>query len=85
MSSVVSCNCGARIKLPESPTGAVLRCPRCKAELVLGRRRPHRHARPGRSQDAGRHLPDLPVGHQPERSGARLPELRPGASSRMLE
>jgi Prokaryotic RING finger family 1 len=35
MSSVVECNCGARIKLPESRAGAVMRCPRCKSELVL--------------------------------------------------
>ena len=34
MSTVVSCTCGARIKLPETRGNVVLRCPKCKAELV---------------------------------------------------
>jgi hypothetical protein len=34
MSTVVSCTCGARIKLPESRGNVALRCPKCKAELV---------------------------------------------------
>jgi Prokaryotic RING finger family 1 len=32
MSAVVSCQCGARVRLPES-TDLAVRCPRCKAEL----------------------------------------------------
>ena len=35
MPAVVSCQCGARVRVPESPTGLALRCPRCKAELVV--------------------------------------------------
>jgi hypothetical protein len=36
MPSIVSCTCGARIKVPEgAQSSAVLRCPRCKAEIVL--------------------------------------------------
>jgi hypothetical protein len=35
MSALVSCTCGARIKLPEMRSNAGFRCPRCKAELVL--------------------------------------------------
>ncbi len=34
MPAVVSCHCGARVRLPESPTGLAIRCPKCKAELV---------------------------------------------------
>jgi predicted RNA-binding Zn-ribbon protein involved in translation (DUF1610 family) len=34
MSAVVSCACGAKIKLPEGRTGQAFRCPRCKAELI---------------------------------------------------
>lgn len=33
MSAVVSCQCGARVRLPETPSGLAARCPRCKAEL----------------------------------------------------
>jgi Prokaryotic RING finger family 1 len=33
MSTVVSCSCGARIKLPEGRSSQAFRCPRCKAEL----------------------------------------------------
>jgi hypothetical protein len=36
MPAIVSCNCGARIKVPEgSRPDAMLRCPRCKAEILL--------------------------------------------------
>jgi hypothetical protein len=36
MPDVVSCRCGARIRLPEAPqAGQALRCPRCKAELAV--------------------------------------------------
>jgi hypothetical protein len=40
MSVLVSCACGARIKLPEIQSNRAFRCPRCKAELVTagGRR-----------------------------------------------
>jgi Prokaryotic RING finger family 1 len=34
MPAVVSCQCGARVRLPESPSGLAVRCPRCKAELA---------------------------------------------------
>jgi hypothetical protein len=34
MSAVVSCTCGAKVKLPESRSIQAFRCPRCKAELV---------------------------------------------------
>jgi hypothetical protein len=34
MADVVSCTCGARIKLPEARSNQALRCPRCKAEQV---------------------------------------------------
>ena len=33
MAAVVSCRCGARVRLPESQPGVAARCPRCKAEL----------------------------------------------------
>jgi uncharacterized paraquat-inducible protein A len=36
MTTVVSCNCGAKIKVPESRMGQALRCPRCKADLGGG-------------------------------------------------
>jgi Prokaryotic RING finger family 1 len=35
MSGVVSCTCGAKIKLPESTADQLFRCPRCKAELQV--------------------------------------------------
>ena len=35
MPAVVSCQCGARVRLPESPAGLAARCPRCKAELTV--------------------------------------------------
>ncbi len=35
MPAVVSCQCGARVRVPESPTGLAVRCPRCKAELAV--------------------------------------------------
>src|SRR6516162_9096544 len=35
MSTLVSCTCGARIKLPETRPDTAMRCPRCKTELVL--------------------------------------------------
>ena len=37
MSAVVSCQCGARVRLPESNTntGVSVRCPRCKTELSV--------------------------------------------------
>ena len=35
MPTLITCNCGAKIKVPELRNDAVLRCPRCKAELVL--------------------------------------------------
>jgi hypothetical protein len=35
MPTLVTCNCGAKIKVPERQAAAALRCPRCKAELVL--------------------------------------------------
>jgi Prokaryotic RING finger family 1 len=34
MPAIVSCQCGARVRLPESRGGLAVRCPRCKAELV---------------------------------------------------
>lgn len=34
MPAVVSCQCGARVRLPDVPTGLAVRCPRCKAELA---------------------------------------------------
>jgi hypothetical protein len=34
MPAVVSCQCGARVRLPESNPGLAVRCPRCKAELA---------------------------------------------------
>lgn len=33
MPAVVSCQCGARVRLPESAASVAARCPRCKAEL----------------------------------------------------
>jgi hypothetical protein len=36
-SDVVACVCGARIRLPEIPSGHALRCPRCKAVLVAAK------------------------------------------------
>jgi hypothetical protein len=35
MSALVSCTCGARVKLPEVQSNLALRCPRCKAELQV--------------------------------------------------
>jgi len=35
MPALVSCTCGAKIKLPEVRSNLALRCPRCKAELHL--------------------------------------------------
>ena len=34
MPTVVSCTCGARIRLPESHSGQAVRCPRCKSVLA---------------------------------------------------
>jgi len=34
MATLVSCACGARVKLPEDRSNRAFRCPRCKAELV---------------------------------------------------
>jgi hypothetical protein len=34
MADIVTCQCGARVRLPESRTGVAVRCPRCKAELA---------------------------------------------------
>ncbi len=34
MAAVVSCQCGVRVRIPESNTGLSVRCPRCKAELA---------------------------------------------------
>ncbi len=34
MSNVISCQCGAKIRLPETPHGRLLRCPRCKNEIL---------------------------------------------------
>ena len=70
-----SCTCGAQIKLPESGSSAAFRCPRCKAELVAaGEGRIVTAPWPIRRRSRG-DLPGLPVGHRPERSRARLPEL----------
>ncbi len=33
-SVVVSCRCGARVRVPDSRPGLAVRCPRCKAELA---------------------------------------------------
>lgn len=33
MPAVVSCQCGARVRLPDQRPGLAVRCPRCKAEL----------------------------------------------------
>lgn len=35
MSAVVSCECGAQVRLPEGVGGVAVRCPRCKAPLGL--------------------------------------------------
>jgi hypothetical protein len=40
MPDVVACTCGARIRLPENPSGQALRCPRCKAVLFAARDEP---------------------------------------------
>src|SRR5262249_5710127 len=34
MSTIVSCSCGARVRLPEDRLGKLFRCPRCKAEFM---------------------------------------------------
>lgn len=34
MPAVVSCPCGARVRLPDAPAALAARCPRCKAELT---------------------------------------------------
>ncbi len=60
MSTVVSCTCGARIKLPEVRSSQAFRCPRCKAELTAGGERQNRHVGPGRSAEPWRNLSDLP-------------------------
>ncbi len=39
MPAVVSCTCGAKIKLPESVSGKAFRCPRCNAELIAASER----------------------------------------------
>ena len=39
MPAVVSCQCGARVRLPESGTDVAVRCPRCKG-IHLGRVKP---------------------------------------------
>lgn len=36
MATVVSCTCGAKIKLPEARASQAFRCPRCRAELRSG-------------------------------------------------
>jgi Prokaryotic RING finger family 1 len=36
MATVVSCTCGAKIKIPETRSSQAVRCPRCKAELRAG-------------------------------------------------
>ncbi len=33
MSAVVSCECGARVRMPEGAVGVAVRCPRCKSPL----------------------------------------------------
>jgi hypothetical protein len=35
MPALVSCTCGARVKLPEVRSNLALRCPKCKAELLV--------------------------------------------------
>ena len=59
MSTVVSCTCGAKIKLPEVRSSQAFRCPRCKAELTARRRKPDRHVGSGRSAQPGCNLSDL--------------------------
>ena len=34
-SSIISCECGAKVRLPSEATGKALRCPKCKASLVV--------------------------------------------------
>jgi predicted RNA-binding Zn-ribbon protein involved in translation (DUF1610 family) len=34
MPAVVTCQCGARVRLPDDPSGRVFRCPKCKAEML---------------------------------------------------
>src|SRR3954471_2321268 len=33
--SIVTCNCGAKVRLPENSASRALRCPRCKETLML--------------------------------------------------
>ncbi len=35
MPAVVSCQCGARVRVPDAPAAVAARCPRCKADLPL--------------------------------------------------
>jgi len=34
MPAIVSCNCGARVRMPEATEGRLFRCPKCKTELL---------------------------------------------------
>ena len=65
MPAVVSCTCGAKIKLPERRSNQALRCPRCKAELVAadtGQIVTSALADP-RSQGASCPICQSPIGH----------------------
>jgi hypothetical protein len=35
--SVVTCECGAKVRLPEAPTGRAFRCPKCKTALKISK------------------------------------------------
>ena len=61
MPAVVSCTCGAKIKLPESRFGSGFSLPSVQGRADRGRRRPDRHVVTGRSAQPGRDLPDLSV------------------------
>jgi hypothetical protein len=34
-STIITCNCGAKVRLPAEPTGRALRCPKCKTALAM--------------------------------------------------
>src|SRR5262245_50311038 len=33
---LLSCSCGAKVRIPPGPAGRLFRCPRCKADIVAG-------------------------------------------------
>src|SRR2546429_244331 len=36
MSTIVSCECGVKVRLPELSSGQAFCCPKCKANLLVG-------------------------------------------------